>query len=1147
MPDRLVKVAAAHEGRPVLGETGRPASPAGQEPARSWRPEAKVAMRTAISSAARATRPTLSMPLSPAAAHEQAILRSDGMPLVSVRAAMFSSAPSTPTSAFTTIIGSQNTGTDTGITVAISDVVRISASGLINFDDDGSLWYGPAGNTGIYYNGLPKWSLIGEIGSGPWFYVGAALTFQATSSGELYLMANDDRYDDNAGSFYANVNLNGGGVLGNAYRCAPCNGAQPAGSRNPFNSWTGNYYTSARDLEVNTPGAHLAWTRTYDSQATGDPGQPGNLGYGWQHTYSAHLLTSGMSGGEPGTVVVIAANGDWQRYAVTGTSAFQAYPGVYSTLVQNGDGSYTQTAADQSWLTFNSAGQLTAEGDGHGNSLSLTYTSGKLAQVTDDANAGRYLALDYYTGTSQLQDVRDPAGRSVQYAYSAAGDLQQVTDVMNRKTTYQYQNHLLIEIDDNLGGIVEHQTYDAYAPSGRLIGQTLQNGTVLTATYTLTGTTVLTAGPDGKQDTTILQYNPATNTLTGIDQDGVQVQQSQYDQNIAPGAMTDGNGNLTRETSNAFGEPLSVTNALTQTSAIQYDSMGRPLTATDTLGRQTALTYDAAGNLTQVTTGITTTSPLSQTTKYVYNVRYPGKNWLEDEISPQGVDTRYDYNSGGQLVDQTVGYGTGLAETTGYGYDSLGRVMTTTVGLNTPLARSDVTLYNPDNSIAETIQNDKTGTYNPLYPDQDVTTSYGYDGLGRQIWVRDTLGHYSVTHYNAQGQVDWTVKNLQPVQLDGQGNPILPATPPAYSPSQTDANVATLYGYDGLGRTQLVTQTGILTGTFNLANRTFSAATTRATRYDYDSLGRLATTTLNYVPGAGSGPGVNVVTQTKYDNQGNVTWQQDALGRWTETLYDALNRPYETIQNYENGNPTTVDPANQGWTDGHDTDIIHYTRYNPDGTTNQSIANYVNGLFTATQPITDTITQDQYDQLGRLTTTVQNYDPPTLGLRTDTNRTSTTQYDPVTGLAVGEQDPLGRWTSTLYDQLARADQTIQNCTDANGNPVATGCAAFDPAHPDRNVATTTGYDALGRPYQSIDALGHVTQTSYDGLGRTIAVTANCTDANGTPSLTGCAAYSAAHPDRNVTTKTGHDGLGRTVSTPVPPMSRTITSTYSLSH
>ena len=38
-------------------------------------------------------------------------------------------------------------------------------------------------------------------------------------------------------------------------------------------------------------------------------------------------------------------------------------------------------------------------------------------------------------------------------------------------------------------------------------------------------------------------------------------------------------------------------------------------------------------------------------------------------------------------------------------------------------------------------------------------------------------------------------------------------------------------------------------------------------------------------------------TIDRYDNAGNLTWRRDPLGRWTETFYDALNRPYEKIRN----------------------------------------------------------------------------------------------------------------------------------------------------------------------------------------------------------------------------------------------------------
>ena len=178
-----------------------------------------------------------------------------------------------------------------------------------------------------------------------------------------------------------------------------------------------------------------------------------------------------------------------------------------------------------------------------------------------------------------------------------------------------------------------------------------------------------------------------------------------------------------------------------------------------------------------------------------------------------------------------------------------------------------------------------------------------------------------------------------------------------------------------------------------------------------------------------------------------MTGQRDPLGRWTYTNYDALNRPYKTIKNYENGDPTTVEPADQGWTDGSDTDLISYTNYNADSTVASSIDNYVDGTFSATAPITDTITQNTYDPLGRLTQTILNADPTTLGMRTDTNRTTNEQYDPVTGWQVGEQDALGRWTNTQYDALGRNSTVTQNCTNTSGTPVATGCAAFSSTRP----------------------------------------------------------------------------------------------------
>jgi YD repeat-containing protein len=144
--------------------------------------------------------------------------------------------------------------------------------------------------------------------------------------------------------------------------------------------------------------------------------------------------------------------------------------------------------------------------------------------------------------------------------------------------------------------------------------------------------------------------------------------------------------------------------------------------------------------------------------------------------------------------------------------------------------------------------------------------------------------------------------------------------------------VATLYGYDGLGRTVLVTETGILTGTFNPTTLQFSTATTRVTKTEYDTLSRPVTVTLDY-------GGANLQTIAQYDGAGNVIHQRDALGRWTYTDYDVISRPITVTLNYQDGKPLTG---------ARDADIVTTTEYDAAGHIKQQTDNWVDGTFNAT-------------------------------------------------------------------------------------------------------------------------------------------------------------------------------------------------------
>jgi RHS repeat-associated protein len=888
-------------------------------------------------------------------------------------------------------------------------------------------------------------------------------------------------------------------------RC-PCASAQPSVG-GPVNTRTGNLWTSVTDLSISSEGPPLSWRRVYASQAITDTTSA--ISPGWQHSFAARLITPAMSGGESGRVIILSPGNNRLRFSGTGTGPFRAAPGVYDSLIADST-VYTQTLQDQTQYVYQASdGRLLRVRDKLGRLLTLSYSAGQLIRVEDSRDTTRFFAITYANG--RINQVSD-GSRSVIYAYDVNGNLNETRDVLNRATTYGYHNQLLVRITNSLGQDLEQSEYDVYTASGKVISQTLQDGRRFRFTYLPNTTIITTTGLDGRQDVHQFDY-ALNNTLVGVRTNGQPQASISFDSSLNPGIAIDGNNNTTRTIYSVNGLPLLQTDALTQTTQFTYDSYQRPLSISDTLGNTTRYRYDSFGNVISATVGLGSNA---LTTLLRYQYRQPNGTWTTSESNaldsrpfeeqrPDGIVTRsfYDNASFPRAITRTVfGYGTTLAQTTQYGYDLLGRVTDVTVAADSSLARRTHTQYNADNTIAHRIENYVDGIFDAQRPDEDIITSYGYDGLGRQSWVRNALGHYDVTHYNTRGQIDWAVRNFV---VAGWSGGVLPSSPPTFNPTTPDRNIATLYQYDGLGRTALVTETGILGGTFNPQSRTYSQATTRTTRTEYDELSRPITTTLNYRSGIAPSADTNVVLATRYDGVGNIVWQSDARNVWTKTEYDALNRPVRTITNYEDGNPLTGP---------RDADLITETKYRADGQVERQIANRVTGIFTTTQPITDRVTLFAYDTIGRPTTTIENWAP---GLNApELNRTSTNNYDTVTGRVVGQKDPLGRWVSQQYDALGRVTGTIQNCRNASGQAVPTGCAAFSAAIPDRNVLSEARYDALGRVFETVDPLSFVTRTTFDGLGRTTATIKHYVDGIFDPNA----------PDTDVTVSRTFDALGR---------------------
>src|SRR5204862_7100520 len=104
---------------------------------------------------------------------------------------------------------------------------------------------------------------------------------------------------------------------------------------------------------------------------------------------------------------------------------------------------------------------------------------------------------------------------------------------------------------------------------------------------------------------------------------------------------------------------------------------------------------------------------------------------------PLGQTTRWAYNAWGQPISVT----NALGHTQTMTYDAIGRLTAST----NPLGRVTRYAYNPDETLASMTENCTNASGTPLTlgacaaqtDTRNVTTSYGYDLQGRQIWVKD--------------------------------------------------------------------------------------------------------------------------------------------------------------------------------------------------------------------------------------------------------------------------------------------------------------------------------------------------------------------------------------------------------------------------
>lgn len=223
------------------------------------------------------------------------------------------------------------------------------------------------------------------------------------------------------------------------------------------NIGSGNLVMQAPDVNLpGTAGHNLTVARYYNSRAEGS----GMFGAGWVSSIGQDVRLKVTSDSAEFT----GPSGYRVVFDKIGTGSWAQPRGLNATLSHN-------TLTDDYAVRFNDTGvkyrfhggpgAMDEIRDKNGNSITLSYTSGKVTKVTDTHGEATTLA---YGSNGKVSAITDPRGRKTTYEYNGV-DLTASTDQDGNTTRYAYDgNHNLTSVTDPNGNTTRY----AYDDTDRL-------------------------------------------------------------------------------------------------------------------------------------------------------------------------------------------------------------------------------------------------------------------------------------------------------------------------------------------------------------------------------------------------------------------------------------------------------------------------------------------------------------------------------------------------------------------------------------------------------------------------------------------------------------------------------------------------------
>lgn len=545
---------------------------------------------------------------------------------------------------------------------------------------------------------------------------------------------------------------------------------------------------------------------------------------------------------EIGGVVIETGDGRTDTFKKFGND-FEAPAGVFSKVEEYESGKFR--------LTEKSGEQYFFDDAKHGKVTSMTDRNGNKTTFTyqdsmlvkvQDA-VGHVLNFSYVDGMLRKATASFHKG-SISYEYDGLHRLKKRIDAMGNITLYGYdKQNRICEITDANG----HKTLIAYNGSG-MVSRMKTDVSDKSIRYE-------------NDKTVFIDYTAPKNQYSYYrwDEKGRVVEKVglccgiqstlEYDDDDNVVKRTDANGNITSYTYDDRGNMLSLTDALGNSERYTYDDKFNLVTSfQDKNGNSYRFDYDAKGNLKSLS------GPLGFSNSFTYN----DKGWPLNTTDANNNVTATTYNANGtaEKVMNAAGY------ITSYSYDECGNILSMTDG------RSNTTSYTYDSNNQIISQTDALGH----------TSTLSYDKVGNIVRVKNAKNQIRAYSYDALGNVLTMTDPMGGVytyKYDGKGN-VLSVTDPMGNEqtfawneknkltSQTNAaGEKTGYDYDAKGN---------LVSVFQPNGNTIS--------YFYDKLDRIEQLSDN----------MGVIAKYTYDGNGNQLTMTDGLDRTMTYTYDGLNR-----------------------------------------------------------------------------------------------------------------------------------------------------------------------------------------------------------------------------------------------------------------